>query len=393
MHWEGIIHECLVENEGYNYNNNVEGWTSQRELNFLHNVSKEMKTIVEIGSWKGRSTEAILSGTEATVYAVDHFLGSKGEEEQHKEAKDDVVYNQFLANVGHHENLKVLRMSSEEAVKQFADKSVDMVFIDGEHTYEGVKKDIEMWLPKAKKLICGHDYCDSWQGVKKAIEENFNDFTKEDSIWIKNLDGGNRGPLKTIELPKEIMLLKHYQNGGTNRGGYLKGLAFDSIQTNYNDRNCHYYGRELLYTKRYKSAIEIFNKHIDRQGWPAEQAQSLIYIGDCYKAMGNIEEAKKSYALAQVKDPNRREAFIALADVYYNHKQWTEAGRLYQLCLDISNNEYYGNIEPNYGHYPLGQLSVCLFYQGKKKESLEFLKKAIELEPNNKTYQDNLKFY
>jgi tetratricopeptide (TPR) repeat protein len=392
-HWEGLIHECIVAKDKNDYDNNVEGWTSQKELSFLHETAKEMETIVEIGSWKGRSTEALLSGTKGTVYAVDHFLGSKGEELQHKEAKDDVVYNQFMDSVGHYKNLKVLRMSSNEAVKQFADKSVDMVFIDGEHTYEGVKEDIKLWLPKAKKIICGHDYCDAWAGVKKAVEENFDDFTKEDSIWIKNLDGQNRGPFKTLQLPKEILLLKHYQNAETNRGGYLKGLAFDSIQTNYNDRNCHYYGRELMYTKRYKTAIDIFKRHIDREGWKKEQAQSLVYIGDCYLALGNIEEAKKSYAYAQVKDPNRREPFLALADLYYNNKQWAEAGRLYRLSLYIPKNDYYGNVESNYGHWPLGQLSVCLFYQGRKDESLEYLKKALELSPDNEVYINNLTFY
>lgn len=393
MHWEGVIHETLFEKDKHDYNNNVEGWTSQRELNFLHNVAGEMKTIVEIGSWKGRSTRALLSGTNGTVYAIDHFLGSKGEEEQHKEAKEDVVYNQFITNNGHYKNLKVLRMSSAEAVKQFKDKSVDMVFIDGEHTYEGVKEDIKLWLPKAKKLICGHDYCESWQGVKKAVEENFKDFTKEDSIWIKNLDGENRGPVKTIELPKEILLLKHYQNRETNRKGYLKGLAFDSIQTNYNDRNCHYYGRELMFWKYYKTAIDILKLHVDREGWKAEQAQSLIFIGDCYLKLGQEEEAKKYYALAQVKDPNRREPFLSLANFYYDKKQWIEAERLYRLCLTIPESNYYGNVKINYGHFPLGQLSVCLFYQGRKDESLEYLKKALELDPKNEVYINNLKFY
>ena len=393
MEWRNVIHETLYEIDDHSYNNNVEGWTSQKELNFLHNVAGEMETIVEIGSWKGRSTRALLSGTKGTVYAVDHFLGSKGEEEQHKEAKEDVIYNQFLANNGQYKNLKVLRMSSAEAVKQFADKSVDMVFIDGEHTYEGVKEDIKLWLPKAKKIICGHDYCDAWAGVKKAVEENFTDFSKEDSIWIKNLDEENRGPVKVMELPPEILLLKHYQNKETNRKGYLRGLAFDSIQTNYNDRNCHYYGRELMFWKYYKTAIDILKLHVDKEGWKMEQAQSLIFIGDCYLKIGQEEEAKKYYAYAQIKDPNRREPFLSLANFYYGKKMWKEAERLYRLCLDIPRNNYYGNVETNYGHFPLGQLSVCLFYQGRKDESLEYLKKALELDPKNETYINNLKYY
>jgi len=284
-------------------------------------------------------------------------------------------------------------MSSEEAVKQFADKSVDMVFIDGEHIYEGVKKDIKLWLPKAKKLICGHDYCDLWKPVQKAVEESFTDFTKEDSIWIKNLDGGNRGPLKIMEFPREVLLLKHYQNGETNRKKYLTGLAFDSIQTKYNDRNCHYYGRELMFRGYYKTAIDVLGLHIDREGWKAEQAQSLILIGDCYLKLGKEEEAKKYWSYAQAKDPNRREPFIALADFYYGKKQWAEASRLYRLCLEIPKNDYYGNVEINYGYYPLAQLSVCLYYLDRKVESLEYLKKALELNPNSKVCNDNLKYY
>jgi len=393
LKWEGIIHEVLVEKQKHDYNNDIEGWTSQKELDFLHNTASEMETIVEIGSWKGRSTKALLSGTNGIVYAVDHFLGSKGEEEQHKEAKGDTIYNQFISNVGSYPNLRVLRMLSEEAVKQFKDNSVDMVFIDGEHTYETVKKDIELWLPKAKKIICGHDYCDSWPSVKKAVEEKFNDFCICDSIWIENLDGKNRGPIRTIELPKEILLLKHCQNYETIRNGYLKGLALDSIQTNYNDRNCHYYGRELMMRGYYKTAIEIFKKHIDRNGWKTEQAQSLIFMGDCYKKLGNIEEAKKCYALAQVKDPNRREPYLALADVYCNEKKWVEAERLYRLSLSIPKTEYYGNIATNYTHYPLGMLSVCLYYQGRKEESFNVLKEALRLDPNNQVYKNNLIYY
>jgi len=115
---------------------------------------------------------------------------------------------------------------------------------------------------------------------KKAVEEKFNDFCICDSIWIENLDGKNRGPIRTIELPKEILLLKHYQNYETIRNGYLKGLALDSIQTNYNDRNCHYYGRELMMRGYYKTAIEIFKNILIEMVGKQSKPNRLIFMGD-----------------------------------------------------------------------------------------------------------------
>jgi len=162
--------------------NEIEGWMSIDELSVLQTLSKDMESVVEIGSWKGRSTHSLLSSCKGTVYAVDHFKGSPNEP-QHIEAMldHDSIYNQFMKNVGSFPNLKVLRMSSEEACKNF-NENVDMVFIDGEHTYEAVKKDIQLWKSKANKIICGHDY--HLEGVKKAVDSEFNKVEVIDTIWI-----------------------------------------------------------------------------------------------------------------------------------------------------------------------------------------------------------------
>lgn len=393
LEWVRNIHEIIVDKNKHDYNNDVEGWTSQKELSFLHNTAKDMETIVEIGSWKGRSTKAILSGTKGTVYAVDHFLGSKGEEEQHKEAKEDVVYNQFLENTKGYDNLKVLRMSSEEAVKQFEDKSIDMLFIDAEHTYEGVKEDIKLWLPKVKKIVCGHDYCDVWEGVKKAVDESIDNFETEDSIWFKSLDGIRRGPIKTTRLSPDKILLKHYQNVETNRTQYLRGLAVDFLQNEYNDRNCHYFARELIYKGFYKTAIDFFRKHISNPGWSTEQGQSYIYIGDCYKYMGDVVKAMENYAIGFTYDMNRREPLINMVDILIERKQYAESERLLKLALTIPKGNYYSNFEPNYTHIPHHLLSLALYYQGKKDESKEHLLEAIKLDPKNKLYKENIKYY
>lgn len=54
----------------------------------------------------------------------------------------------------------VIQADSLVAVKEFDDASLDFVFIDAEHSYEGCKRDIEAWRSKVKPggWVCGHDY-------------------------------------------------------------------------------------------------------------------------------------------------------------------------------------------------------------------------------------------
>lgn len=156
---------------------------SEEELNWLFLRAKEMDSIAEIGSWKGKSTHALLTGCRGIVYAIDHFLGSPSAPFTQEEAKNDNVYNQFMQNVGGFPNLVVVKKDSREAAPEVP--MVDMVFIDSDHTYEDIKRDIEVWLPKAKKLICGHDYDDGWPGIIKGVNEVFGEVEVIGSIWAK----------------------------------------------------------------------------------------------------------------------------------------------------------------------------------------------------------------
>ncbi len=162
----------------------IQGWMGKDSLAWLYERAQQMESIVEIGSWKGRSTHALLSGCRGPVFAVDHFKGSPDElNGAHGEAARRDIFPDFWQNVGGFRNLVLFRMESTEAAKYFAPKSVDMVFIDGCHMKQAVMADINAWAPKCRKLLCGHDA--GYKTVQEAIRDcGFTNTRENGGMWI-----------------------------------------------------------------------------------------------------------------------------------------------------------------------------------------------------------------
>jgi len=79
------------------------------------------------------------------------------------------------------ERYKQIHGDSAEVGEHWDRGLVDLVFIDGDHTYQQVKKDIQMWLPHIVEggIICGHDYgWEKWPGVKQAFDEEMAEFER-----------------------------------------------------------------------------------------------------------------------------------------------------------------------------------------------------------------------
>ena len=79
----------------------------------------------------------------------------------------------------------ILRMKTHDASRFIKDESLDFVFVDADHSYEGCKQDIEDWLPKIRRggIICGHDL--HWPTVEKAVSEKFKEYVAyPDNVWV-----------------------------------------------------------------------------------------------------------------------------------------------------------------------------------------------------------------
>lgn len=158
---------------------------------------KEPSNIVEIGVWQGKSAaylgvELYNHGwTNVRLDLIDHFEGSPEHKNRLINEQIDLfeITKKNLSPLNDMINFNIIKLSSEEASKNYKDESVDLVFIDGAHEYESVKKDIDTWLPKVKKggIICGDDYCNDWKSVISAVDDYFGDkveFIPNKHWWV-----------------------------------------------------------------------------------------------------------------------------------------------------------------------------------------------------------------
>jgi hypothetical protein len=170
----------------------IAGWFDYpNSFQFLVDTIPDGGTFVECGAWLGQSSAYLcdIAKDRINVFIVDSWQGSANEvATHHKLAQETDIYQIFLDNMGERK-FTPIRKLSHEAVLDFADESCDVVYIDMEHTYDAVSKDIDMWLPKVKVggYLAGHDYNPgSWPGVVQAVNEKFHDQFRilDNSTWV-----------------------------------------------------------------------------------------------------------------------------------------------------------------------------------------------------------------
>lgn len=174
----------------------IQGWMSESELRFLAKLASESKLIVEAGCFKGRSTRAMADNTAGYIHAIDPWDGKyEGEDNARDDARQllatdpDGIRKEFYINLFEHiTSGKVIPHT--EKFHHIWIPNTDMVFIDANHSYEMVKRDIlhGIMLLSGGGILAGHDYRGEWPGVIRAVDEVFGrGIQTEDTIWWINL--------------------------------------------------------------------------------------------------------------------------------------------------------------------------------------------------------------
>lgn len=148
-------------------------------------ASNTQGDVVEIGSWQGRSTcfmaQACMDSRNGIVRAIDHFKGNVGKESHYKVGQDDLSdlesnFHNNIQKAGLASHVQLYNMPSAQAIDQhlvdFA--NTRMLFIDGDHSYEGASRDILNFAPLLRPggIIVFDDYHSDCPGVQQAVREH-----------------------------------------------------------------------------------------------------------------------------------------------------------------------------------------------------------------------------
>jgi predicted O-methyltransferase YrrM len=154
----------------------VEGMVSDIEVEGLIELAAAVPAedcIVEIGSYRGRSTSALALGANgAPVYAIEPHESFEGVYGGQFGPADRRAFFENLLEVGVVEKVRLVNLSSEVVCRGWR-RPIGLLWIDGDHTLDGVRRDFEAWerFLRPGGVVAFHDALDPDGGPAQLIEE------------------------------------------------------------------------------------------------------------------------------------------------------------------------------------------------------------------------------
>ena len=166
----------------------------------------------EIGVREGNTFKTRVPYVSGTAIAIDCWDLYETKSQNDMGRTKSFAENQYVTLDTYYkmyDNVKIIKgfSNDEKIVNTFEDEFFNVIFIDGDHSYEVCLADLEKWWPKVKSgwILCGHDYCENQFGVKQAVDEfrNRTEISKNIINWrVHDTDNGRKNPNPTFFIQK-----------------------------------------------------------------------------------------------------------------------------------------------------------------------------------------------
>jgi len=183
----------------------IEGWLTDAEGELLFRLAAACPpdlAVVEIGSWKGKSTVWLASGVRSStgtlVFAIDPHEQSL--EDPSATTLDDLKQNLARSGVAH---VVVPIVGLSHTVASAFGQTPGVLFLDGSHLQDAVRLDLDDWFPKLADggVLALHDVLnDQWPGPRRALRRFLWSSTEIESVrfvdsiaWMKKVRRSRAG--------------------------------------------------------------------------------------------------------------------------------------------------------------------------------------------------------
>ncbi len=288
-------------------------------------------------------------------------------------------------------------IARNEALKLIPDKFDICVATDLDEVFKpGWRKEIEkVWKPNTKRLhyIYNWSLDENNKPIISFLSEKIH--ARKDYKWINPVHEVLKYEGHDEVIAKnEKIILNHYPDSNKSRSSYLPLLELAVKENPNNDRNTHYLGREYMYYEKWNECIDTLIKHLslDNATWKDERSASMRFIARAYQKLRRFEEARMWLKKAITEAPHLRDPYLEEALFEYQLNNWEDVEYYCKKALEINEHELtYINETFSWDETVYDLLSLSTYYQNRLDESLVWLKKAIEMNPNNKRLQNNMR--
>lgn len=170
----------------------------------------------------------------------------------------------------------------------------------------------------------------------------------------------------------------------------------EAAEEYFDSRALYYYGRELVYHKKYKKAQEVLERFLERpDGWVENQIDATRQLAVCCYAKADEEKALESLLRAFLYDVPRGETCCDLGRHFMDREQYSQAVYWYEQALRAKKASRSGAFvaEDCYGFLPAISLCVCYDRMGDRRRAEEYNELAGQFKPDSPYYLQNRKFF
>jgi tetratricopeptide (TPR) repeat protein len=185
----------------------------------------------------------------------------------------------------------------------------------------------------------------------------------------------------------EGLEIHHRQDKSKSRGQYL-GMLEQAVKENPDARNLYYLGREYYYYKRFDEAAKILKSYLTLSVFPEERSAACRTLSSCEP------DIAEEWLMKGIEEHANRESVLALANHYYQTKQWPECLLISKKALEFTERPM-GFLSENWAwsHMAHDLIAVSSWQLGDYPTAYEHGIKALEITPDDERLQSNVEYY